>query len=114
MTTYRRRLAALEARRSERQPRSLVVMPWDIEPAAAPGDAVMRVAFTRPGDHPSNWVPYARTGIHPGEDDPQSHNGQLHCATAGAQAWTMRTFATGVTIALPYNGREPLEGHPHA
>lgn len=111
-----RRLGALESSpRFRRKPNSFVVMPWDIAPDAADGDALLTVHFVRPTDQPSReWVPYARTGIHPALDAPESPNAQLYNSSASDQAWTARRFATGASLVMPYNGREPLEGHTHA
>lgn len=119
--TISRRLAALETRhRSKHQPRRFLLMPWDLEPDADPDDMVITIGFVRPTDQiGGERVPYIRTGIHPAEDDPASHNGRLHRAymrdrAVRDQARTSRTYPTGTAIIPPYNGREPLEGGSYA
>jgi hypothetical protein len=114
--TISRRLTALETRhRPKHQPRTFVVMPWDVEPAACPDDIVMTVAFVRPTDQPGGErVPYARTGIHPADDEPGSHNGRRHQATADAKPRTFQQFETGGSIYMPHNGREPHDGGSYA
>ena len=79
MTPIARRLAALEARRPRNPGRVFVVYPWDLLPDATDDDMVLQVQFVRPTDQfGGERVPYERTGILPGVDDPASNNGRLY------------------------------------
>jgi len=111
-----RRIAVLEARRRPKSDaRHILLMPWDLEPDLGPDDMAITINFVRPTDqYGGERVPYIRTGIHPAEDDPESHNGRLHHDETRDRAWITRTYATGTTISLPHNGREPLAGVSYA
>lgn len=105
------RLAALEARVRMTNPRSFLIMPWDLMPDASDDDMVIYVTFVRPTDQPNGEsVPYKRTGIHPSEDNPGSENAVLYRDSAAAQPWTHRMLSNGSALIMPHNGREPLGG----
>jgi hypothetical protein len=86
MKPIERRLAALEAlqaRRPQPQPRTFVVMPWDLIPDASPADMVIEVNFVRPtGQFGGERMPYERVGIHPADDGPRSRNVALRRGSA--------------------------------